>query len=140
MANDPNPYEAPQFQEPGDDSILSRLKRFVFGQMSFHDRFIRGEVVIQYGVMIFVVPQIPDRLFAAIPFGTVDEDRAQQNYQEAKREACKLFHSHPELHRDLSKRELVVQLIPSYREYEEPICDKVFEDWYKDDWEEPDSE
>ena len=130
-----NPFESPNsLNEAAEKSFWHRLKKFIFGDVSFRERFLKGDVVIQYGVMIFVDPENSHELVAAIPFGDHNESMKDVYFREAKKEVCKFLQKYPEVTADLIQRDLVIRLIFEYRDVDNPLCDKRFVDWYNEDF------
>ncbi len=84
---------------------------------------------MQYGVLFYIVPDNDTTTYAALPLSEVNDGTLLRNIDEAASELWNLLEANPELESELKHRTLTVCMIPSYKEFEHPICSQEVVDW-----------
>jgi len=129
MASNLNPYQSPNYQHPKTKSLLSWLRDLVFGTPNDGKRLLRGEPIMQYGVLFFINTENEAVVFAAVPIHEINDTSVDLAAQEAIRELHKLVESHKQLQEELGHRKLSVGIVDTYGEYKQPVCTRAVDDW-----------
>lgn len=124
-----NPYQSPNYEQPASRSLFSRLGEFFFGSPSQLKRLLRGEPIIQYGVMFFIDTENESTIYAAVPIYKVTDKLVDLAVQEAVRELNKLVAEHEELQQGFSERKLSIGIVATYSDYLTPIQTRIISNW-----------
>lgn len=130
MDSNSNPYKSPSYQLPKTRSLFSRLSDLIFGKPNVLGRLLRGEPIMQYGVLFFIDKENDTKIFAAVPLHEINDKYIDLAVKEAIQELQKLVASHEELQSELEFRELSIGIVATYSEYLTPVCTRVIDDWH----------
>jgi hypothetical protein len=84
-----------------------------------------GQPFIHYGVVLFIEPDDPSAVHAAMPLSTASPELVERNVQEACRVLPQFLDSVPKLKPQLIGRQLVVRMIAAYDDLDNEIGDRV---------------